>query len=148
MANEVNTEAYQAEKFQSLLKQLLKRSGESYRQASKAARLDSSAISRYMRGTQPARDACVALADHFGVSPNDMLVAASYERMSFFDPADLEGLSPEVRDFAQTIQEIEDLETRQQVIWALKDLLQACLPSSMGQQASPCRASQGAEEPV
>jgi transcriptional regulator with XRE-family HTH domain len=40
----------------------------SYREASIKAKLDPTAISRFIRGTQPSYDSCLKLAHYFGVS--------------------------------------------------------------------------------
>ena len=72
--------------YQELLFRLLEESGESYRAASMAAGLSSATISNHMRrAVRPMRNACIALADHFGINPNVMLEAAGYAPPRFFD---------------------------------------------------------------
>jgi len=70
---------YGPEPFRRLLLELLGRTGETYRRASRAAGLRGNAISRFMEGARPSKHDCVALADHFGVNPNDLLQAAGIE---------------------------------------------------------------------
>ena len=50
----------------------------SWRQASLKAGLDHSAISRFIRGTQPSPLSCAKLADYFGYSLDHMLVLAGH----------------------------------------------------------------------
>jgi transcriptional regulator with XRE-family HTH domain len=109
-----------------LLRRLLSKSGESYRQASLAAGLPNNAISRYLKGTRPGRDACIALADHFGINPNEMLQAAGYEPMRLFDRRleDPEAIAPEVEALAAEIMAIEDDAVRQEMVQALRQILQ------------------------
>jgi hypothetical protein len=116
---------YDAEKFRGLVEPLLKETNESYRQASMAAGLDETAISRYFGGTQPVRDACIALADHFGINPNKMLEVAGYEPLHFFDRRliDPSALPPDVDAFANEIARIEDEELRKEMIEAFRQIL-------------------------
>jgi len=51
----------------------------SYREASMKAKLDPTAISRFIRGTQPSYDSCLKLAHYFGVSEAYVLGLAGYE---------------------------------------------------------------------
>jgi len=77
---------YDPSEFIPYLKRLLAERNESYRQASLGAGLDRSAVWRFMeQGTRPHRDACILLAQHFGVNPNEMLQAAGYEPIPLFD---------------------------------------------------------------
>jgi hypothetical protein len=117
--------SYDVKKFRELVEPLLKETNESYRQASMAAGLDETAISRYFGGTQPVRDACIALADHFGINPNKMLEAAGYEPLHFFDRRliDPNALPPDVDAFANEIARIEDEEMRKEMIEAFRQIL-------------------------
>jgi len=105
---------YEAKKFKALLEKLLQATGESYRQASEAAGLDSSAVSRYMTGTRPSRGACIALADHFRMNPNDMLLTAGYEPLRFFDrqEVDLSQVRPRTARILEKLERITDPEVR------------------------------------
>ena len=117
--------SYDVKKFRGLVEPLLKETNESYRQASMAAGLDETAISRYFGGTQPVRDACIALADHFGINPNEMLEAAGYKPLHFFDRRliDPSALPPDVDAFANEIARIEDEEMRKEMIEAFRQIL-------------------------
>lgn len=116
---------YDVSRFRDFVEPLLKQRDESYRQASMEARLDETAISRYFRGTQPMRDACIALADHFGVNPNEMLQAAGYEPLHFFDrqEVDLSNVKPETRRIVQKLEQISDPDARAQLSEAINTLL-------------------------
>ncbi len=130
---------YDPRPVQELLRKLLERAGESYRQASLAAGLPDNAISKYMRGVRPRRDACIALADHFGVDPNELLQAAGYEPLRFFDPAKgaPEWQSPEAAEIAKMIDAIQDPVARKRVARAVKVLLRGYLgaPDSRSEEA-------------
>jgi len=100
--------------FQQYLGQLLEQTGESYRKASLAAGLHQGSVSNYMGGVQPSRDACIALADHFGVHPNEMLQAAGYEPLALFNRwlGDPDQMSHEVRTLAGRIEAIRSPQGR------------------------------------
>lgn len=140
---------YDPEPLRQLLLELLRRTGESYRRASLAAGLPSNAISKYMKGIRPSRHACVALADHFGVNPNEFLQAAGYEPLHFFDRSLVQPgeLSPEVQELAAQLQEIKDPVTRRRVIEAmatlLKPYLQVAEPKVLEPQRRPASSTTG-----
>ena len=116
---------YEVDRFRNFVKPLLEQRDESYRQASMSAGLDETAISRYFRGTQPMRDACIALADHFGVNPNEMLKAAGYAPLHFFDRRliDPNAIPPDVEQFLGEIMKIENETIRKEMIEALRQVL-------------------------
>ncbi len=117
---------YDAERFRELLTPLLEESGESYRQASMSAGLDETAISRYLRGSQPMRDACIALADHFGVNPNKILEAAGYEPLRFFDRriVDPAALPPDVNRLIDKVMAFEDDVIRERIVKMLLQFIE------------------------
>lgn len=129
--SEQDARTYDPGALQRLLNQLLEKTGESHRQASQAAGLHHTVVSKYMRGVRPGRDACIALADHFGVNPNEMLQAAGYEPLHFFDRAliEPEQMSEDVRALAAKMQEIKDPEIRRRLIEAMRVLAEAYLQS-------------------
>lgn len=97
------------------LRRLLAERNESYREASLGAGLDRSAVWRFIeQETRPHRDACILLAQHFGVNPNEMLQAAGYDPIPLFDLslADPDEYPPEVKAVAQALARIEDPERR------------------------------------
>ncbi len=116
---------YDVEQFRSFVEPLLKQEDESYRQASMAAGLDETAISRYFRGSQPMRDACIALADHFGINPNEMLKAAGYEPLHFFDRrlVDPNDLPPDIETIMGKLLSIEDEAVREEMVKSLLEVL-------------------------
>ncbi|MBN1954740.1 MAG: helix-turn-helix transcriptional regulator [Anaerolineae bacterium] len=111
--------------FQELLQRLLEESGESYRTAASAAGLHPTTLSKYMGGTRPMRDACIALADHFGINPNEMLQAAGYDPLHFFDRrlVDKDALPPEVELLVGEILAVEDETLREDMVEALRQVL-------------------------
>ena len=129
---------YDPKPFQDLLRALLRQTGESYRQASLAAGLPHNAISKYLRGVRPRRDACVALADHFRVNPNELLKAAGYEPLHLFDRSLIEPgeLSPEVKELATRVQRIRDPVVRRRLIEAMKVLVDAYLDAPGSEPAT------------
>lgn len=116
---------YEVDRFRNFVKPLLEQLDESYRQASMSAGLDEAALSRYFRGTQPMRDACIALADHFGINPNEMLKAAGYDPLHFFDRRliDPNAIPPDVEQFLGEIMKIETATIRKEMIEALRQVL-------------------------
>ncbi len=70
---------YTAEEFVPFVKQLVEESKQSMRQVSLGAGLDHSALYRYLnQGQRPNQDACIALAHHLQVHPNEMLQTPGY----------------------------------------------------------------------
>ncbi len=116
---------YDLKPFQELLGKLLEETGESYRQAGRASGLSGTTISNYMRGTRPMRDACIALADHFGINPNKMLEAAGYEPLHFFDRRlmDPNAIPPDIEQLVGEIMEIENESMRREMVETLRQTL-------------------------
>ncbi len=114
---------------QELLRRLLDKSGESYRAASIAAGLQPPSISNYMGGVRPMRDACIALAYHFDINPNEFLKAAGYEPLHFFDRRliDRNTLPPDVKRLVGEIMLLEDATVRQEMVDALHHTLRALM---------------------
>jgi len=124
-----DTLSYDASLFQELLRKLLEESGESYRKASRAAGLHHTAISKYMSGVRPGRDACIALADHFGINPNKLLEAAGYEPLHFFDrrEIDLTKLSPEGKEILEKLEQVTDPKIRKRLFEVIDVMLDGYL---------------------
>lgn len=124
---------YDPTRLVALMEQLLEQRNESYREASLRAGLDHGAVRRYMRaGHRPDREALLLLADHFGVNPNDLLVAAGYAPLKMFERerTDLDSLSPDVRALAQDLERIADPVLRRRLVAAIRLLLEGHLASS------------------
>lgn len=117
---------YDPSEFIPYLKRLLAERNESYRQASLGAGLDRGAVWRFIeQETRPHRDACILLAQHFGVNPNEMLQAAGYEPIPLFDLslADPDEYPPEVKAVARALARIAEPERRRAVCEAVRVLL-------------------------
>jgi len=114
---------YDSARLIATLEGLLAERNESYREASLRAGLDHGAVRRYMRDDQrPSRGSLLALADHFEVNPNDLLVRAGYQPMKMFerDAVDLAGLTPDVRQLADDLERIGDPVLRRRLTEALR----------------------------
>ena len=105
--------------------ELLEEHNESYREASLAAGLDHQAIRRILSGQRPTIVACILLANHWGVHPNEFIQLASWPALDIFniktDTAD--HLPPEAVKVALDIAKIYDPNTRKQVAEAIRTLL-------------------------
>lgn len=117
---------YDPDRLTAVLEGLLAEHNESCREASLNAGLDHGALGRYIRDEKrPSRGSVLALADHFGVNPNDLLELAGYKRMQIFErrSADLEGLSIEVRNLLEDLESISDPVLRKRLAEAVRLLL-------------------------
>ena len=113
------------------LKALLKERNESYREASLRAGLDHGAIHRYIhRRQRPTRTSLLALADHFGVNPNDLLVRAGYPPMEMFDRLALEPqtMPSDIRPLVEDLRRIADPVLRRRLVEAMRFLIAGYLP--------------------
>lgn len=112
--------------FAAYLESLLQTRNESMREASLAAGLDHSAVRRFIRQHQrPTRESCIALADHFGINPNEILTRAGYDALHFFDRSlvDPEALPPDVSELARRLSRIRPIARRRQLCQAIGALL-------------------------
>ena len=119
---------YDREAFAEYLEQLREERNESYRVASLRAGLDHGSMLRYIKKHQrPTRESCIALADHFGVNPNELLIRAGYEPMHFFDRSlvDPAAYPPEVEDVASYLARMKPASWRRAVCRAVRELLEA-----------------------
>jgi transcriptional regulator with XRE-family HTH domain len=119
---------YDRAAFAAYLEGLRQERNESYREASMAAGLDHGAMRRYIREKQrPTRESCIALADHFGVNPNELLTRAGYEAMHFFDRSlvDPSAYPPEVEEVASCLARMKPASRRREVCRAVRELLEA-----------------------
>jgi len=135
---------YNPEPFQNLLRQLLDETGESYRQAGLASGLSGTTISNYLRETSPSRpmrDACIALADHFGINPNEMLEAVGYEPLHFFDRRiiDPNALPPDIDQLTGEIMQIENDIVRKEVVDTLRQVLRIQMQVRDGASKKPLK---------
>ena len=104
---------------------LLNKHNESYREAALRSGLDHQAIRRVLSGQRPSIAACILLADHFGINPNEFLGLAGLPKLKAFDIhiASAEGLPAEAVEVAMDIARIKDPGTRKQVAEAIRILL-------------------------
>lgn len=104
---------------------LLKDRNESLREAALESGLDHQALRRFMAGQRPNMIACILLADHFGINPNEFLQLAGWPVLKVFDiqVTSAENLPPEAVDVAKDIARISDPGTRKMVTEAIRALL-------------------------
>ena len=101
---------------------------ESFREAALRSGLDHGAFLRYIRKLQrPTRESCIAMADHFGVNPNEMLTRAGYDPLHLFDRSliDPQALAPEVEEIAIYLNRLSPLARRREVCQAVRALVDA-----------------------
>jgi len=119
---------YDRKAFAEYLERLRQERNESYREASLRAGLDHGSLARYIKEHQrPTRESCIALADHFGVNPNELLTRAGYEPLHFFDRSlvDPEAYPPEVEEVASYLVRLKPASRRREVCRAVRELLAA-----------------------
>jgi transcriptional regulator with XRE-family HTH domain len=107
------------------LQVLLKKHNESYREAALRSGLDHQAVRRVLSGQRPSFAACILLADHFGVNPNEFIELAGLPKLKAFDIqiASADGLPTEAVEVAMDIAKIQNPGTRKQVAEAIRTLL-------------------------
>ena len=117
---------YDAQPFIARIEKLLKERNENYREAALASGLDHQALRRHLTNQRrPHMHACILLADHFGVNPNELLQLANYPPLKVFDvqTANAERLPPEAVDVAMDLARIPDPGMRKAVAEAMRALL-------------------------
>ena len=117
---------YDPKPFITRIHQLLEERNESYREAALVASLDHQALHRYLTGyRRPHMHACILLADHFGVNPNEFLQLAGYPALKVFEiqTASADRLPPEAVDVALDLARIPDPGVRKAVAEAMRVLL-------------------------
>lgn len=105
--------------------ELLEKNNESYREAALNARLDHQAVRRILAGQRPKMIACILLADHFGVNPNEFLQLGGWPTLKSFDiqTASAENLPPEAVAVAKEIARIPNPGMRKAVAEAVLTLV-------------------------
>ncbi len=105
--------------------ELLKERNELLREAALKSGLDHQALRRFLAGQRPNITACIMLADHFGVNPNEFLQLAGWPSLKVFDVqlSSAENLPAEAVDVAKDIAKISDPGTRKMVTDAIRTLL-------------------------
>jgi len=110
------------------LDELRQAHNESFRQAALRSGLDHGALLRYVKKHQrPTRESCIAMADHFGINPNEILTRAGYDPLHFFDRSltDPQALAPEVEEIAIYLNRLSPLARRREVCQAVRALVDA-----------------------
>lgn len=104
---------------------LLDARNESMREAALESGLDHQALRRFLGGQRPNMIACILLADHFEVNPNEFLELAGWPRLKVFDIqlSSAENLPPEAVDVAKDLARINDPGTRKTVAEAIRTLI-------------------------
>lgn len=118
---------YDREALAAYLEELLRARNESMRSASLAAGLDHGALNRFISNRQrPTRESCIAIADYFGLNPNEILTRAGYEAMHFFDRTliDPDALPPDVLELARYLSRIQPLSRRRQLCQAIREVVE------------------------
>lgn len=107
------------------IQSLLKEHNESYREASLKSDLDHQAIRRVISGQRPAITACILLANHWGVHPNELITLAGWPSLSIFDieTTSAEKLPPEAVEVAQAVAKIGEPNKRKRVAEAILTLM-------------------------
>ena len=116
---------YNPEAFVNRIRELLEARKESAREASFASSLDHQALPRFLEGQRPNMIACILLADHFDVNPNEFLQLAAWPTIKAFD-IHLESaanLPPEAVEVALDVARISEPGLRREVASAIRTLL-------------------------
>lgn len=116
---------FDSEELTKRITKLLKDRNESLREAALESGLDHQALRRFMAGQRPNMIACILLADHFGINPNEFLQLAGWPALKVFDiqVASAENLPPEAVEVAKDIARISDPGMRKQITEAIRTLL-------------------------
>ncbi|HHE72636.1 MAG TPA: XRE family transcriptional regulator [Chloroflexi bacterium] len=123
---------YDPEPLVRMLEQLRVERNESYREASLNAGLDHEAMRRYcIHKKRPQMQSLIALADHFGVNPNQLLELAGYSPLAIFERAEVdpESVPSDVKELMDDLARIADPALRKQVIEAVRVLIGGYLES-------------------
>ena len=117
---------YDPQPFITRVEKILKEHNESHREAALRAGLDQQALNRYFKEhRRPHMHACILLADHFGINPNEFLQLAGYPPLKVFDlrSVNAERLPPECVDVAMDLARIPEPGVRKAVAEAMRMLL-------------------------
>ena len=116
---------YNPEPMIARVEELLEKNNESYREAALDSGLDHQAVRRVLAGKRPKMIACILLADHFGVNPNEFLQLGGWPTLKSFDiqTASAESLPPEAVAVAKEIARIPNPGMRKAVAEAVLTLV-------------------------
>jgi hypothetical protein len=116
---------YNREKLLARLDELLEQHNETRREAALAAGLDHQGLNRIFYKMRPGIMACILLANHWKVNPNELLTLAGWPELEVFkiETKSAENLPPEVVDVALDLAKIPEPGTRKKVAEAIRTLL-------------------------
>lgn len=116
---------YNPEPMIARVNELLQKHNESYREAALDSGLDHQAVRRVLAGKRPKMIACILLADHFGVNPNEFLQLGGWPTLKSFDiqTASAENLPAEAVAVAKEIARIPNPGMRKAVAEAVLTLV-------------------------
>ncbi|MEW5870071.1 MAG: hypothetical protein AB1894_12395 [Chloroflexota bacterium] len=116
---------FKPQKLVARLTELLETRKESAREASLSSNLDHQAMRRFLDGQRPNMIACILLADHFEINPNELLELGGWPTLNAFNvkTASAENLPSEAVEVAIDVAKIADPGLRKEVAEAIKTLL-------------------------
>ena len=116
---------YDHKPFSTRLHELLGKHNETSREAALKSGLDHQSVRRYIAGRRPNIMACILLADHLGINPNELLTLAGWPPLHVFEihTESAEALPPEAVDVARNISRITSPALRKEVAQAIRTLL-------------------------
>jgi hypothetical protein len=119
------SKSYDRQKLLDRLNELLVQHNESRREASLAAGLDHQGLNRIYYGMRPGITACILLANHWEINPNELINLAGWPTLEIFKikTAGADKLPPEAVEVALAIAKIPNPGTRKKVSEAIKTLL-------------------------
>jgi transcriptional regulator with XRE-family HTH domain len=123
-----------------VLDELRQGRNESQRETTLNADLDHGALRRYIcDGRRPQRQALIALADHFGVDPNELLLLAGYPPMKLFQRVLVypDSLPSDIGALVKDLQRIPDRTQRRKLAEAVRVLIPATWQTSRIEHAFP-----------
>jgi hypothetical protein len=117
--------SYNQQKLLDRLNQLLEQHNETRREASLDAGLDHQGLNRIYYGMRPGITACILLANHWEIDPNELITLAGWPALEIFKikTATADNLPPEAVEIALAIAKIPNPGTRKKVSEAIKTLL-------------------------
>ncbi len=117
--------SYDRQKLLDRLHELLLQHNESRREASLAAGLDHQGLNRIYYGMRPGITACILLANHWEINPNELITLAGWPALEVFKikTARADKLPLEAVEVALAIAKIANPGTRKKVSEAIKTLL-------------------------
>lgn len=116
---------YNPEPLITRLNKLVEEHNESWREAATKSGLDYQSVRRYLGGRRPHIMACILLANHYKINPNELLTLAGWPPMDVFEikTESAEHLPPEAVDVARDVAKIADPGLRKEVAEAIRTLI-------------------------